>query len=579
MTTATARSIPARWIGGASRCCGSTGSGRTTSTSRSNTCRRRSARSSPKWVARCSPPCRRPSGATGSRRAAPSSTSWAAPAWGTIPRRRCSTGGARRTTARTCSWPTAGRSCRRRTRTRPGPSSRSRCGRATTSRTRGKRGHCDGGQSDGRTVGRDKPSGRGAPARSRSAGRRVLVGAGIGAGGRGVGAPGARSGRAVRAEDLHRPRVGDGAPARGPDHPAGRPFGERHGRGCPRVHGLHARRHRLAQEGQGRALGGRRLLQQLPRPHGLGLLLEQAGRAGSAVHRQHLRPRVERVSPRSADEARRELRLMDNGKRMMSQRLGIGIVGSGFNARFHVQAFVGVRDADVLGIWSPNRAHAEETAALAGRLDVGQAKAFPSVAAMVADPRIDAIWLCGPNHARIENVEEIADAVTRGKATLKGIACEKPLARNVAEAKRVAELTKRAGLAHGYLENQRFAPPVEAGHALLWARGAKLTGRPYLARAAEEHSGPHMPWFWQGKLQGGGVLNDMMCHSSLVVRHLLTKPGAPLGSVRPARVTGHIASLKWSRHVYAKRLQQQMGKDVDYTKAPSEDFASVVIEF
>src|SRR4029077_13261162 len=36
---------------------------------------------------------------------------------------------------------------------------------------------------------------------------------------------------------------------------------------------------------------------------------------------------------------------------------------------------------------------------------------------------------------------------------------------------------------------------------------------------------------------------------------------------------------KWSRPAYAKRLQQQMGKDVDYTKAPSEDFASVVIEF
>src|SRR5256885_915263 len=106
-----------------------------------------------------------------------------------------------------------------------------------------------------------------------------------------------------------------------------------------------------------------------------------------------------------------------------------------------------------------------------------------------------------------------------------------------------------------------------------------VTGRPYLARAAEEHSGPHMPWFWQGKLQGGGVLNDMMCHSSLVVRHLLTPPDAPLASVRPARVTGHIASLKWSRPAYAKRLQQQMGKDVDYTKTPSEDFASVVRVF
>src|SRR5439155_211513 len=130
-----------------------------------------------------------------------------------------------------------------------------------------------------------------------------------------------------------------------------------------------------------------------------------------------------------------------------------------------------------------------------------------------------------------------------------------------------------------YLENQVFAPAVAQGHGIIWARGAALTGRPYLARAAEEHSGPHMPWFWQGKLQGGGVLNDMMGQSGLVVRPRLTKRSAPLGSVRPARGTGDIASLKWSGPAYAKRLQQQMGKDVDYSKAPSEDFAGVTIEF
>jgi predicted dehydrogenase len=198
---------------------------------------------------------------------------------------------------------------------------------------------------------------------------------------------------------------------------------------------------------------------------------------------------------------------------------------------------------------------------------------------MVADPAIEAIWLCGPNHARVENVQEIVRAARTRTGRLKGIACEKPLARNVAEARTVARLVKRAGIPHGYLENQVFAPPVVTGHALLWARGAALTGRPYLARAAEEHSGPHMPWFWQGNLQGGGVLNDMMCHSALVVRHLLTEPGAPLATVRPVRVTGHIASLKWSRPAYARRLARAMGAAVDYRKAPAEDFASVVIEF
>lgn len=263
---------------------------------------------------------------------------------------------------------------------------------------------------------------------------------------------------------------------------------------------------------------------------------------------------------------------------MTARRLGIGIIGSGFNARFHLQAFVGVRDADVLGVWSPNPAHAAETAAMARTLDVGAARPFASIAEMVADPSIDAVWLCGPNHARIENVEEVAHAISRG-ASLRGIACEKPLARTVAEARRVAELVKGAGLMHGYLENQIFAPQVEHGRALLWARGAATTGRPYLARAAEEHSGPHAPWFWQGRLQGGGVLNDMMCHSAALVRHLLTDPAAPASSLRPRKVTAHIASLKWSQPAYARRLSETMGADVDYARTPAEDFASLTVEF
>jgi predicted dehydrogenase len=258
-------------------------------------------------------------------------------------------------------------------------------------------------------------------------------------------------------------------------------------------------------------------------------------------------------------------------------RLGVGFVGSGFNARFHIQGWRGVRDADVLGVWSPNAKNAAAAAELARTLEVGKARAYRTITEMVADPAIDAIWLCGPNQARVANVEEIVRAVNSGKGTLKGIACEKPLARTVAEAQHVQKLVKSAGLATGYLENQLFAPHIETGKNLLWARGAATTGRPYLARAAEEHSGPHMPWFWNGQQQGGGVLNDMMCHSALVVRHLLTKPGEPLSSVKPVRVTGHIASLKWSRPAYAKKLKKTM--NIDYAKTPSEDFASATIEF
>ena len=264
---------------------------------------------------------------------------------------------------------------------------------------------------------------------------------------------------------------------------------------------------------------------------------------------------------------------------MSEDRLGIGIIGSGFNARFHLQAFVGVRDADVRGIWSPNEKNATEAAKLASTLDVGEPKIHRSIAEMTADPTIDAIWLCGPNHARVENVEEIVDTIQQGRGSLKGLACEKPLARNVAEAKRILDLAGRVDLRHGYLENQLFAPSVDIGRKIIWNRGVPLTGRPYLARAAEEHSGPHKPWFWRGDLQGGGVLNDMMCHSVLLVRHLLTAPGASYSSVKPVRVCGQIASLKWTRPEYAERLEKIMGDGVNYRSRPAEDFASSVIDF
>ena len=261
---------------------------------------------------------------------------------------------------------------------------------------------------------------------------------------------------------------------------------------------------------------------------------------------------------------------------MSSSRLGLGFIGSGFITRFHIQSMVGVREVDVRGVWSPDPDHAESAAALARDLDVGAARAFSAIEVMVADPAIDAIWLCGPNHTRVANIEAVCAAITAG-ATLRGLTCEKPLARTVAEAKRIRQLVDAVGLRHGYLENQLFAPAVTRGRDLIWRRGAALTGRPYLARAAEEHSGPHMPWFWRGDLQGGGVLNDMMCHSIEVVRHLLTAPGAPRASIRPCRVTGHIASLKWTRPDYRDKLRQRM--EVDYSARPAEDFASVIVEY
>ena len=264
---------------------------------------------------------------------------------------------------------------------------------------------------------------------------------------------------------------------------------------------------------------------------------------------------------------------------MMKKSIGIGFVGGGFITRFHIQSLIGVRNCEVLGVMSRTKSSAEESAALARTIGVGEAKAFETVSDMVADPNIDAIWICAPNFTRIEIMEEIVDSIENGKGELIGVTCEKPLGRNVKEAKKVLELTQRVGLLDGYLENQVFAPSVTRGKEIIWSRGAKATGRPYLARAAEEHSGPHMPWFWEGELQGGGVLNDMMCHSVEEARFLLTDPEKKRESLTPVSVNAYASCLKWQRPEYAKILSENSGGETDYLKRPSEDFARSLIEY
>jgi len=264
---------------------------------------------------------------------------------------------------------------------------------------------------------------------------------------------------------------------------------------------------------------------------------------------------------------------------MSKKILGIGMIGAGFVANFHIKSFEAVRDADILGIVSLDEKESGKSAAIAKKLGVGEPKIFKSVAEMVADPAIDAVWMCAPNYTRIELMEEIVHTLETGKGSLTGIACEKPLGRNAAEAQRMLELAQKANLLDGYLENQVFAPSVVRGKEIIWSRGAALTGRPYLARAAEEHSGPHMPWFWEGSLQGGGVLNDMMCHSVETARFLLTKPGADRNTLTPQKVSAYTNCLKWQNPDYAKILHDNSKGKTDYINRPAEDFARSLVEY
>ncbi len=251
--------------------------------------------------------------------------------------------------------------------------------------------------------------------------------------------------------------------------------------------------------------------------------------------------------------------------------LKYGFVGAGFVAKFHLSAIRQLRGIDVAGVTAINGA--PELAAMARSWGVGEPTVYDSVGEMAR--HVDVISVFAPNYARVAVVEAIADAVKAG-AHLKGVICEKPLGRNVAEARRLVELAAAANLRTAYFENQIFMKPIRAQMAQLEPLQRRM-GPLSLARSSEEHGGPHEGWFWDPTRQGGGVLCDMGCHSIAVGWHVLTPAGKPNTFLEPQEVNADLALLKWGQPEWRARLLRDRG--VDYAAVPAEDFATGIVTY
>src|SRR6204780_1887232 len=109
-----------------------------------------------------------------------------------------------------------------------------------------------------------------------------------------------------------------------------------------------------------------------------------------------------------------------------------GIVGGGFITGFQLRALAAVRGIEVAGLVSrrPPTALSEPVKAQG----LAAARIFASMREMA--PPVDVIALFAPNFARVGHVEEVVPAVKAGNR-LKAIICEKPLGRNIAEARRM----------------------------------------------------------------------------------------------------------------------------------------------
>ncbi len=251
--------------------------------------------------------------------------------------------------------------------------------------------------------------------------------------------------------------------------------------------------------------------------------------------------------------------------------LKLGIVGAGFVAHFHARALMQVRNIEVAGISSLK--NAESLSGFVKNNHLGEGVIYPDAGELAK--HVDAVAIFVPNFAKVETVAAIVDAVKKG-AQLKGLICEKPLGRNVKEARQLVDLANSVGLKTAYFENQIFMKPIRAQLAQL-APQQRTMGPLELTRSAEEHGGPHEGWFWDPTRQGGGVLCDMGCHSIAVGWFALTPLGKPLTFLQPVSVMADTSLLKWGQPAWRAKLLKERG--VDYSKTPAEDFATGMVTY
>ncbi|HLZ10237.1 MAG TPA: Gfo/Idh/MocA family oxidoreductase, partial [Chloroflexota bacterium] len=220
-------------------------------------------------------------------------------------------------------------------------------------------------------------------------------------------------------------------------------------------------------------------------------------------------------------------------------QIGVGIIGSGFIASVHVEAFSRVPEAQIVAMASPTPGRAEQ---FARQYHIRHF--YEDYRALLERPDIQLVTLALPNFL---HCQATLDAAAAGKH----VVCEKPMALNLDECDQMIAACRSAGVKLMYAEELLFAPKYVRAKQLA-DEGA--LGRVYLVKQNESHYGPHSDWFWNADLSGGGVLMDMGCHSIEFAR-------AVFGRARPTSV-------------YA-----QLGTYVHQDKTRGEDHSVCIVEY
>lgn len=192
----------------------------------------------------------------------------------------------------------------------------------------------------------------------------------------------------------------------------------------------------------------------------------------------------------------------------------LGILGSGFIARFYADALVGQRRKDVItNVYSRTLSNAKKFAD-----DYKVPNYTDSIKECISHKDVDVVIIALSNDMHLESVLACAAA---GKHVL----CTKPLGRNAKEALQMLQAVEQAKIVGGYLEDLVYSPKSIKSLAMI--KNGSI-GEVIWAKSRETHPGPHSDWFWDKQKSGGGAIIDLGCHCVELCRNYIGKNIKPV---------------------------------------------------
>ncbi|MGH9931350.1 MAG: Gfo/Idh/MocA family protein [Pyrinomonadaceae bacterium] len=189
--------------------------------------------------------------------------------------------------------------------------------------------------------------------------------------------------------------------------------------------------------------------------------------------------------------------------------IGIGIVGSGFARTTQIPGFRNCRGARVVAIASRRRERAEQVAQ-----EFGIEHVAGDWKELVARDDVDLVSVVTPPATHMEIT---LAAIERGKAVL----CEKPMAMDAAEARRMSDRAREAGVLALIDHELRFLSSRQKMRAMLHS-GAIGTVRHCNYVFRSDYRGVLGNWdWWSDETMGGGTLGAIGSHAIDSFRWLL----------------------------------------------------------